>query len=200
MAEVVLSFSEPCPSPNGWHASIRATRELTSPKGTRTNYSASYTVATTPPLELKQARKARKELNRQHKHRCLKQLVPKALLEEAVDCPPLLPEETLPTADKPFLFNCAVFKAFKATLKDGCVRDADGAYEVLKAQGWPLEDYLGCCDGNAAELCARLHERHFDLVAELSRVASYASELCQQGVRGPVVAGLRTLVFPSERQ
>ena len=91
--EVVISFSEPCPSPNGWHATIRATRELTSPGGTRTNFSKSYKVATTPPLELKQSRKARKELNRQHKHRCLKQLVPKELLEEAVDLPrpPQLP-------------------------------------------------------------------------------------------------------------
>ena len=77
------------------------------------------------------------------------------------------------------------------------MRDAEGAYEILKAQGWPVELYVGQCDGDEEEVCARLHARHFELVAELSRVASYASELCQQGERGPVVAGLRSLVFPS---
>ena len=84
MAEPVITFSSPVPSPNGWHSRIRATRELTSPGGTQTNFSATYKVANTPAQETKEHRKARKELNRQHKHRCIKKLAPTALEDDEV--------------------------------------------------------------------------------------------------------------------
>ena len=82
------------------------------------------------------------------------------------------------------------------------MRDAhvavNAAYLALRDLGWPLEDYLGHCSGDNAVLCARLHSLHFDLVAEISRVASYAQELCSEEDKQPsVVGGLRSLVFPN---
>ena len=74
MVEPVVRFSDPVPSPNGWHKRILATREVTSPGATVTSVSDSYEVASTPPGESKEARKARLALGRQNKRRCVKGL------------------------------------------------------------------------------------------------------------------------------